>query len=196
MSKILELALLGMLIAGAGILVWWLFIATEGVYLGRRVVIWLYDLYANRYDGIKNYQREYEHIFLAQPIMEAIAPNRAPLVLDVATGTGRLPLALVRHGGFKGRIVGTDLSRRMLHHATKNIYPYDELVDFIWCPAEKLPFADNTFDVVTCLEALEFMSNPKVSAGGNCPCPASRWNSVDHTASKHQTDARENMDSK
>ena len=38
-----------------GVLVWWLFIETEGVYLGRGVVIWLYDVYASRYDGIKEF---------------------------------------------------------------------------------------------------------------------------------------------
>jgi ubiquinone/menaquinone biosynthesis C-methylase UbiE len=158
---ILQMALLGFLIVGIGALLWWLLVASEGVYLGRRTVIWLYDLYANRYDGIKNYYREYEHMYLAQPIMEAIAPQKSPLILDVATGTGRLPLAMVRHPQFEGRVVGVDLSRKMLHYATKNLYPYEERVDFIWSPAEKLPFEDDTFDVVTCLEALEFMTRPK-----------------------------------
>jgi ubiquinone/menaquinone biosynthesis C-methylase UbiE len=158
---LLKLALLGLIIAGLGVLAWWLLIASEGVYLGRRMVIWLYDLYAHRYDAVKNYYRDYEHIYLAHPIMEAIAPQKDPLVLDVATGTGRLPLALVRHRHFEGRAIGIDLSRRMLHFAAKNLYPYEERVDFIWSPAENLPFSDNIFDVVTCLEALEFMTQPK-----------------------------------
>lgn len=148
-------------VIGLIVLGWWLLIASEGVYLGRRVVVWLYDLYANRYDGVKNYFREYEQLYLAEPIMKAIAPEVSPLVLDVATGTGRVPLALARHPDFEGHVIGVDLSRRMLHFAARNIYPYDERATFIWCPAEKLPFPDNTFDVVTCLEALEFMENPK-----------------------------------
>ncbi|MEO8606706.1 MAG: class I SAM-dependent methyltransferase [Chloroflexota bacterium] len=160
-GEILKLVGLGFLIAGLGVLLWWLLIASEGVYLGRRVVIWLYDLYAFRYDGVKNYYREYEQMYLAQPIIEAIAPHKSPLVLDVATGTGRMPLAMMRHNSFQGRVVGIDLSRQMLHYAAKNLDLYEERVDFIWSPAEKLPFADNTFDVVTSLEALEFMTNPK-----------------------------------
>jgi ubiquinone/menaquinone biosynthesis C-methylase UbiE len=159
--ELLNLVLLGTLAAGLGVLLWWLLIASEGVYLGRRVVIWLYDLYAFRYDSVKNYFREYEHMYLAQPIMEAIAPHKSPLILDVATGTGRLPLAMMRHNGFQGRVVGIDLSRQMLRYAVKNLNLYEERVDFIWSPAEKLPFADNTFDVVTSLEALEFMTDPK-----------------------------------
>jgi ubiquinone/menaquinone biosynthesis C-methylase UbiE len=137
---------------------WWLLIETEGVYLGRRVVIWLYDLYAGRYDDIKHFRKEYDHMFLAQPIMELIAPVKSPHVLDVATGTGRLPLALLRHAHFQGRVVGVDLSRRMLTRAAAKAA--DPRLSLLWCPAENLPFPDDSFDVVTCLEALEFMERP------------------------------------
>lgn len=159
MSDIPGLLLIATLITALVVLGWWLFIASEGVYLGRWMVILLYDWFAKRYDGIKHYHREYEEMYLAKPIMDAISPQTDPLVLDVATGTGRLPLALARNENFKGHTIGVDLSRKMLAQAAKNIYPY-ESATFIWCPAETLPFADNTFDVVTCLEALEFMSDP------------------------------------
>ncbi|MBI1280317.1 MAG: methyltransferase domain-containing protein [Anaerolineaceae bacterium] len=159
LSDLISLLLIGTGITALLLLGWWLFIASEGVYLGRWVVILLYDWFAARYDGIKHYHREYEEMYLAKPVMEAIAPQCDPLVLDVATGTGRMPLALARHENFKGHTIGVDLSRKMLAQAAKNIYPY-ESATFMWCPAETLPFADNTFDVVTCLEALEFMTNP------------------------------------
>lgn len=162
MNELLSLVLVATVITLVVGLGWWLLIASEGVYLGRRAVIWLYDLYAQRYDGVKNYYPEYEQMYLAEPIMVAIMPQKNPLVLDVATGTGRLPLALPRHPDFAGHTIGIDFSRRMLHFATKNIYPYDHRATFIWCPAENLPFADDAFDVVTCLEALEFMSQPEV----------------------------------
>ena len=138
---------------------WWLLIETEGVYLGRRVVVWLYDVYAGRYDDIKHFRGEYDHMFLAQPIMEAIAPVKSPLVLDAATGTGRLPLSLLNHAHFQGRVIGLDLSRRMLARAAPKLDL--RRAPLIWCPAETLPFANDLFDVVTCLEALEFMSNPE-----------------------------------
>lgn len=140
-------------------LLWWLLIETEGVYLGRRIVIWLYDVYARRYDSIKRFQPEYEHWLLAQPIMGMIAPLENPLVLDVATGTGRLPLALLDHPHFQGRIVGVDLSRKMLAQAAHKLTNNGARVSLLWGPAEDLPFADNTFDVVACLESLEFMTN-------------------------------------
>lgn len=159
MTNFLTLLLAAAVLAGVIALGWWLLIATEGVYLGRRVVIWLYDLYAGRYDGIKHFRREYDHMYLAQPIMERIAPVKSPLILDAATGTGRLPLALLRHAHFQGRVIGVDLSRRMLSHAATKFN--DTHTNLLWVPAEQLPFSDNCFDVVTCLEALEFMERPE-----------------------------------
>ena len=139
-------------------LLYWLFIVTEGVYLGRRAVIWLYDLYAGRYDDIKRFRSDYDHLFLAQPILKLIEPNISPRVLDVATGTGRLPLALLRHGQFDGRIVGIDLSHRMLDQAASKTD--DSRVQWVCAPAEALPVFDESFDIVCCLEALEFMRDP------------------------------------
>ncbi len=160
MNDLLSLLILALIAAGIVALGWWLLIETEGVYLGRRVVIWLYDVYAGRYDDIKHFRREYDHMYLAQPILKRIEPNTAPLILDVATGTGRLPLAMIRHTHFRGHVIGADLSRRMLDQASRK-FTSEHPVSLIVAPAEYLPFADDTFDVVTCLEALEFMVNPR-----------------------------------
>ncbi|HYO88963.1 MAG TPA: methyltransferase domain-containing protein [Candidatus Limnocylindrales bacterium] len=163
MSEWLVLFLLMLVVAGLAALLYWLLITTEGVYLGRRVVIWLYDLYAGRYDGIKHFRSDYDHLFLAQPIMDLIAPQRTPRVLDAATGTGRLPLALLHHGQFDGSILGVDLSRPMLAHAAAKTD--DARVTWICAPAEKLPVYDGACDVVSCIEALEFMTDPGLVLG-------------------------------
>jgi ubiquinone/menaquinone biosynthesis C-methylase UbiE len=159
MTDFLQTALLVLAAFGLILLGWWLLIESEGVYLGRRVVVWLYDLYADRYDDIKHFRQEYDHMFLAQPIMELIAPHKAPLVLDVATGTGRLPVSMLLHAHFQGRVVSLDMSRRMLRKAAYKLDSPNVRAPLIHAPAEALPFPDNTFDVVTCLEALEFMEN-------------------------------------
>ena len=75
MSGILTIILLGTLIAALMLLGWWLLVASEGVYLGRWMVILLYDRFAHRYDNVKHYHREYEEMYLAKPIMDTIAPQ-------------------------------------------------------------------------------------------------------------------------
>jgi SAM-dependent methyltransferase len=48
----------------------------------------------------------------------------------------------------------------MLAHAAPKL---DRLrAPLVWSPAERLPFPDRTFDVVACLESLEFMERPKL----------------------------------
>ncbi|MBP8973093.1 MAG: methyltransferase domain-containing protein [Anaerolineae bacterium] len=144
---------------------WYLLVKTEGVYLGRGAVVWLYDLYAGRYDGIKQYDAADEDVYLAQPILERLDFARAPLVLDVATGTGRLPLALLEQPTFQGRIIALDLSRKMLARAAAKLAPFGDRVALLHHPAEALPFPDGAFDLVTCLETLEFLMDARAVLG-------------------------------
>ena len=101
LAPVLLLVAIVAVVVVVGFLVWYLLFETEGVYLGRGVVVRLYDWYASRYDDIKKFDDITEHLYLAQPIMRRIRYND-PLVLDVATGTGRLPLALCQHASFEG----------------------------------------------------------------------------------------------
>lgn len=151
-------------VALIGFMIWWLFIETEGVYIGKRVVIWLYDVYANRYDAIKGNEPTDEHIFLAVPLMVAVRPHEDPFVLDVATGTGRIPRALCAHERFTGHVVGVELSRRMIGVAARELdlqEVSEEMVTLLWGDGTHIPYTDNAFDVVTCMEALEFMPEPR-----------------------------------
>lgn len=145
------------------VLLWWLLIRTEGVYLGRGMVIWLYDLYATRYDGIVQHEDIDEHLHLAQPIMARLHPETQPMILDVATGTGRIPIALCQHARFEGAIIGLDASKGMLKQAISKINDnhFEDYVSFIWGDGTDLPFEDDSFDMVTCMEALEFMPQPE-----------------------------------
>lgn len=143
----------------AGFLIWWLLIETEGVYLGRRVVIALYDLVAHRYDRIKQFDEYADHMLVSQPLLAAIAPKTDPLILDVATGTGRVPLLMAGNAGFHGHVVGIDASDRMLSVARSKLTAqgFDSFITLLRGDASRLPFPAEHFDIVTCLEALEFM---------------------------------------
>jgi ubiquinone/menaquinone biosynthesis C-methylase UbiE len=151
------LLLWALLIGGGLALVgWYLLVETEGVYLGQSVVIWLYDRFATRYDTVKAFDPVDEHRLLAVPLLAACSPHTDPLVLDIATGTARLPIALCAHPHFTGQVIAVDLSREMLAQAADNLAEDLARVDLIHAPAACLPFPDAAFDAVTLLEALEF----------------------------------------
>ena len=154
------------LAAGLGILVlalliYWAFVITEGAYLGAKTVAWTYDLVARRYDDIKGFRLVDDKWFLARPMLNLLHGVDCPLILDVATGTGRLPIALLQSPDFCGTVVGLDLSRKMLQQAQNKLQAYGAraatAVTLIHQDALHLPFPNECFDAVACLEALEFM---------------------------------------
>lgn len=80
----------------------------------------------------------------------ALAVDRAELrsgdrVLDVATGTGDLAIALEERVGPAGEVVGTDFAERMLERAREKA----PAIRFERANALDLPYADATFDAAT-----------------------------------------------
>jgi ubiquinone/menaquinone biosynthesis C-methylase UbiE len=157
---ILQLALLIALLVAVGGVAYWLLIVTEGTYLGSRVVILLYDWVARRYDAIKGVRYVDEAQRLAIPLLEALGPQHPCRVLDIATGTGRLPLALARQFPDEIVLVGADRSARMLAMARQALRAQEMEASLVRCEASALPFEPIAFDAVCCLEAIEFMPRP------------------------------------
>jgi ubiquinone/menaquinone biosynthesis C-methylase UbiE len=158
--------LLKLILAGSGLtilaaLAYWQLIIAEGAYLGQWAVTLLYDLAAHRYDAIKRFSPEMEAFFLGAPLTQALQNLREPLVLDIATGTGRLPTALLEQPSFRGRLAGVDHSKNMLKVAAAKLARFGDRVTLIWCDAMRLPFVDSTFDMVSCLEMIEFTPDPE-----------------------------------
>ncbi len=165
MVYVVAAALVILLLVGLYWLLHWLLIRTEGIFLGRRVVVWLYDLAAERYDAIKQFDPDTESAFVTWPLRRRLKAWPAPLVLDVATGTGRLPYFLLQEPEFNGRVIGLDASARMLERAARKLAPFGERAALVRQSAQELPFAAATFAAVTCLEALEFLPDDAAALG-------------------------------
>ncbi|MEJ2747599.1 MAG: methyltransferase domain-containing protein [Anaerolineae bacterium] len=150
----------GLLLAG---LLYWLLVTTEGVFLGRRMVVWLYDITAHKYDGIKQFDDDAERFFVIRPLRYHLRHNPRPLILDVATGTGRVPHYLLDEVDFHGRIVGLDPARQMLQLAHDKLYRYRDRAMLVQQTAVPLPFTEATFDAITCLESLEFFPSAEAA---------------------------------
>lgn len=138
------------------LLLYWQLILAEGVYLGQGIVTLLYDWVAYRYNTIKGFDARDESDFLGEPLSRALGYGFEGVVLDVATGTGRLPATLRDQPHFRGRVVGVDHSARMLAVARQTLPD----LPLVRADAMRLPFASHAVPCVTCLEALEFLPNP------------------------------------
>jgi demethylmenaquinone methyltransferase/2-methoxy-6-polyprenyl-1,4-benzoquinol methylase len=70
-------------------------------------------------------------------------------VLDVAAGTGDLARAFVRDVGVDGLVVLADVNQRMLAAGRDRLLDEGVIAPAVRCDAERLPFPDRTFDVVS-----------------------------------------------
>ena len=92
------------------------------------------------------------------PLYLEVGLKDAKLILDVGCGSGIVTRDIARLT--KGKIVGIDGSNDMIKVAEKVLKDYKN-VELRVSGAEKLPFDDNTFDVVTCNLLLMWADNPQ-----------------------------------
>jgi ubiquinone/menaquinone biosynthesis C-methylase UbiE len=96
--------------------------------------------------------------FTAERMVTQLQPRSGWKVLDVATGTGALAVALAQAVGEGGRVMGIDLSEGMLTGAEHNIQKMAITnVDLFQMDAEEPEFRSNYFHAVTCSFGLFFL---------------------------------------
>ncbi len=96
------------------------------------------------------------------PIVREIRRCGARTILDVGSGSGDVPQALVADGRRRGieiRATCLDRSDAMLAIARRRTAG-EERLTFVRGDGERLPFGDDAFDVVTCTLALHHFEPP------------------------------------
>lgn len=112
-----------------------------------------YDLFSNVYDTFIRLHSRKDEGGTRNFLVESAECNRTsePRILDICCGTGSVILSFSEHYP-EGLTIGCDFSHGMLREARKK--DTNESVHFIEGNAVNLPFADNTFDAVTCSHSL------------------------------------------
>ncbi len=121
-----------------------------------------YDEVAKLYDGFVRVWDKHIAATALSYFNEQITKYTRPgaFILDAGAGTGERTLALL-HYSQPERIIALDASEKMLEVARSKIS--DPRVEFRVGDLARLPFADNTFDVVSCTWAIEIMADPKAA---------------------------------
>ncbi|HTN00030.1 MAG TPA: class I SAM-dependent methyltransferase [Pedobacter sp.] len=97
-------------------------------------------------------------------IISLLQPTGSQIILDIAAGTGE-PGFSIAAMLTDGKVVLTDLADEMLDIARKNALEKGIAnVDFLACNVCELPFADNSFDGVSCRMGFMFFPDMLLAA--------------------------------
>jgi demethylmenaquinone methyltransferase/2-methoxy-6-polyprenyl-1,4-benzoquinol methylase len=111
----------------------------------------VFDSVADRYDLMNDLMSGGAHRLWKQFTLSLTGLRPGAQALDIAGGTGDLAAGLARRVGRSGLVVLADINGRMLEHGR------DRMIDralttglaYVQADAERLPFADGSFDCVT-----------------------------------------------
>ena len=99
----------------------------------------------------------------------AVANVRAgDKVLDIAGGTGDLARAFAPQAGAAGMVVHTDINESMLGVGRDRLVDAGVVLPTTACDAEKLPFRDAQFDLVSVAFGLRNMTHKDLALGDMC----------------------------
>jgi ubiquinone/menaquinone biosynthesis C-methylase UbiE len=113
---------------------------------------------------------EYERVIVGQVLMpftselvDLLGLRPGERVLDVACGTGAVARLAADRVGSRGRVVGLDVDADML--AVARVVAAHPVTEWHEASATAMPLPDAAFDVVTCQQGLQFMTDRPQALG-------------------------------
>jgi demethylmenaquinone methyltransferase / 2-methoxy-6-polyprenyl-1,4-benzoquinol methylase len=130
----------------------------------KRQALELFRGLPQRYDQVATVLSFAQDPRWRRALVDAVAPSAGERVLDVATGTGMVAAELLKRSDCS--VVGLDQSAEMLSGARARFAAQPWLgarVELIEGQAERLPFADASFDALTFTYLLRYVDDPRAT---------------------------------
>ena len=116
----------------------------------EKLVKGVFDSVASNYDLMNDVMSFGIHRLWKQYAIDIANVKKGDAILDLASGTGDLIKLYHKKIGNSGRIVSSDINEAMLDEGKRNLINSGVLgIVFVQANAEKLPFEDNSFDLVS-----------------------------------------------
>ncbi|MFD2727152.1 bifunctional demethylmenaquinone methyltransferase/2-methoxy-6-polyprenyl-1,4-benzoquinol methylase UbiE [Hyunsoonleella rubra] len=115
----------------------------------KEQVTQMFDTISGDYDGLNRVISFGIDVKWRKKVVKMVKAQQPETVLDIATGTGDLAIAMVDTDAKK--IIGLDISSGMLEIGKKKIAKkgLDSRIEMVLGDSENMPFDTNTFDAIT-----------------------------------------------
>ena len=118
--------------------------------LGKKEqVTQMFDNISGDYDGLNRVISFGIDVKWRKKVVKFVEKTNPKSILDIATGTGDLAIALAKTNANK--IIGLDISSGMLDIGKQKIIKkqLEDTIEMVLGDSENMPFEDNTFDAIT-----------------------------------------------
>ncbi len=128
----------------------------------------VFDSVASKYDLMNDLMSGGLHRLWKAYTVTVANLQEGDRALDIAGGTGDLALAFSRKVGKTGQVVHTDINEAMLRVGRDRLLDAGVALPTLVCDAEKLPFADGYFDLVSVAFGLRNMTHKDAALAEMC----------------------------
>jgi len=123
----------------------------------------VFDSVASKYDIMNDLMSAGLHRVWKRYTFMVANAKAGMRILDIAGGTGDLALGFAKDVGNTGQVVHTDINEAMLRTGRDRLLNAGVILPTTVCDAEKLPFADAYFDIVSVAFGLRNMTHKDVA---------------------------------